>query len=48
MASDKQIAANRRNSQKSTGPITAEGLAKSAMNAYKHGMQSRKRALRSR
>ena len=46
MASEKQIAANRRNSKKSTGPTSAEGLARSSMNAYKHGMQSKKREIR--
>src|SRR6516162_4869942 len=46
MASEKQIAANRRNSKKSTGPTTAEGLAKSAMNAWKHGMLSKMREIR--
>ena len=38
MATDKQIAANRRNALKSTGPRTPEGKAKSSRNAYKHGL----------
>ena len=33
-----QIAANRRNAQKSTGPKTARGRAIAKMNALKHGM----------
>ena len=45
MATEKQIAANRRNSQLSTGPTSALGRARSAMNAYKDGMRSKKRAL---
>jgi len=42
MASEKQIAANRRNSKKSTGPRTIEGKAKVTMNAIKHGLLSKK------
>jgi hypothetical protein len=45
MASPAQIAANRLNSRKSTGPRTPEGQAKSSMNALKHGNRSRKMAL---
>ena len=37
MATDKQIAANRINAQKSTGPRSAAGKMKSALNARKHG-----------
>lgn len=38
MASDKQIAANRRNAQKSTGPKTLTGRATSSRNAFRHGL----------
>ena len=38
MASDKQIAANRRNAQKSTGPKTLEGKLKCRRNALRHGL----------
>jgi hypothetical protein len=38
MASDKQIAANRANAKKSTGPRTAAGRAKSSRNSYRHGL----------
>ena len=40
MASEKQIEANRRNAQLSTGPRTEEGKAVAARNAFKHGMRS--------
>ncbi len=40
MATEKQIAANRRNSQKSTGPKTREGKFKSSLNALRHGVYS--------
>jgi hypothetical protein len=40
MASEKQIAANRRNAQLSTGPKTEEGKAVSSRNALKHGFRS--------
>jgi hypothetical protein len=38
MATEKQIAANRANAKKSTGPKTAAGRAKSSRNAYRHGL----------
>src|SRR4051812_40097170 len=38
MASQKQIEANRRNAQKSTGPVTDLGKATAKFNALKHGM----------
>jgi hypothetical protein len=37
MATAKQIAANRANAQRSTGPRTAAGKARSSQNAFKHG-----------
>jgi hypothetical protein len=41
MATQKQIEANRRNAQKSTGPKTVEGKAKSRFNALQHGMTAK-------
>jgi hypothetical protein len=38
MATQKQIEANRRNAQKSTGPKTEAGKTKAKFNALKHGM----------
>ena len=38
MATEKQIEANRRNAQKSTGPATEVGKTKAKFNALKHGM----------
>ena len=41
MATEKQRLANRLNAQKSTGPRTPEGLARSSSNSYKHGLTAR-------
>lgn len=41
MATVKQIEANRRNAQRSTGPKTEEGKARSRRNALKHGLSGR-------
>jgi hypothetical protein len=38
MATERQIAANRANAQKSTGPKTAVGRLKSSRNAFRHGL----------
>jgi hypothetical protein len=38
MASEKQITANRANAQRSTGPRTWAGRARSSRNAYRHGL----------
>ena len=38
MSSERQIAANRRNAQRSTGPRTALGKSHSGGNARKHGL----------
>jgi hypothetical protein len=41
MASERQIAANRRNAQRSTGPRSASGAKRSSQNAYRHGLAKR-------
>jgi hypothetical protein len=41
MATAAQIAANRRNALKSTGPRTAAGKAASSRNALRHGLRAR-------
>lgn len=41
MSSDQQIAANRLNAQRSTGPRTSAGKAKVSVNAMKHGLTAR-------
>jgi hypothetical protein len=38
MASEKQIAANRANAKRSTGPKTAAGKLRSSRNAFLHGL----------
>jgi len=38
MASERQIAANRRNARKSTGPRSGAGRNRSSRNAYRHGL----------
>jgi hypothetical protein len=38
VASEKQISANRRNAQKSTGPTTVSGKKRSSKNSYNHGL----------
>jgi hypothetical protein len=38
MATERQIAANRANAQRSTGPRTASGKMKSSRNAFRHGL----------
>jgi hypothetical protein len=46
VTSERKIAANRANSLRSTGARTPEGRARSAMNARKHGLYSKKEVLR--
>jgi hypothetical protein len=38
MASERQIAANRRNARKSTGPRSGAGRKRASRNAYRHGL----------
>jgi hypothetical protein len=38
MASEQQIAANRRNARKSTGPRSGAGKRRASRNAYRHGL----------
>jgi hypothetical protein len=46
MATKKQVAANRRNARRSTGPKTPRGKARSSRNAMTHGLCSRQVLLR--
>jgi hypothetical protein len=46
MATEAQIAANRLNAQKSTGPRTDEGKARVAQNAVKHGLLAQEAVIR--
>jgi hypothetical protein len=46
MASDRQIAANRANAQKCTGPRTPEGKATSSQNALKTGIDAKSELIR--
>jgi hypothetical protein len=41
MASERQIAANRENALKSTGPVTQEGRTISSLNSCRHGLLAR-------
>ena len=45
MTTKKQIAANRRNASRSTGPRTPKGKARAAQNALKHGLTATKAVL---
>jgi hypothetical protein len=40
VATQKQIAANRRNARRSTGPRSGMGKARSSQNAYRHGLSA--------
>jgi hypothetical protein len=42
MASERQIAANRRNANKSAGPRSAAGKKRASNNAYRHGLFSKR------
>lgn len=41
MASEKQIAANRRNASNSTGPKTKTGKKRASLNAFRHGLAAK-------
>lgn len=40
MASDRQIAANRRNARRSTGPRSSAGKSRASRNSYRHGLSA--------
>jgi hypothetical protein len=42
VATERQIAANRRNAQKSTGPKTKSGKKRTSLNALRHGLASQR------
>ncbi len=41
MASERQIAANRRNARNSTGPRSTSGRKRASQNAFRHGLTTR-------
>jgi len=45
MISDKQLAANRENAKKSTGPTSPEGKERSALNSFRHGCSKQTRIM---
>jgi hypothetical protein len=45
MTSEAKVASCRRNGEKSMGPKTPKGRERSSMNAYKHGLRSKKQVL---
>jgi hypothetical protein len=47
VASDRQIAANRKNAKKSTGPLSKAGKDRSSKNAFRHGLARTESPLRS-
>jgi hypothetical protein len=45
MATQAQIIANRRNAQRSTGPLTPRGKAVASQNSLKHGLLARQQVI---